>query len=90
MYAPYTLKWDQTFGNGMRNLFSKQLIKCTRILSTSKRASIGDFSSKTSAAKAIAKKQQLYPSVWSNRRVKSVPAGHVEISSRHLENKGLN
>ena len=46
MAAPDTFKWDQTFGNGMRNLFPKQLIKCPRILSTSKRASIGDFPSK--------------------------------------------
>ena len=37
----------------------KQLIKCARILSTSKRASIGDFSSKISAAKAIAKGPKL-------------------------------
>ena len=54
MAAPYTPKWDQTFRNGMRNLFFKQLIKCPRILSASKRASIGDFSSKISDAKAIA------------------------------------
>ena len=54
MAAPCTPKWHQTFGNGMRNLFFKQLIKCPRILSTSKRASFGDFSSKISAAKAIA------------------------------------
>ena len=39
----------------MRNLFSKQLIKCPRFLFTSKRASINDFPSKNSAAKAIAK-----------------------------------
>ena len=63
MAAPYTLKWDQTFGNGIRNLFSKQLIKCPRILSTAKRASIGDFPSKMLAAKGIAKGPQLYPSV---------------------------
>ena len=64
MTAPYKLKWDQTFGNGMRNLFSKQLIKCPRIPSTSKRASTGDFPSKTLAAKAIAKGPQLYPSLF--------------------------
>ena len=63
MAAPYRLRWDQTFGNGMRNLFTKQLIKCPRILSTSTRASTGDFPSKISAAKAIGKGTQLYPSV---------------------------
>ena len=67
MAVPYTLKWDQTFGNGMRNLFSKQLIKCPRILSTSKLASIGDFPSKISAAKAIAKGLQLPISVFLDR-----------------------
>ena len=44
----------------MRNLFSKQLTKCPRILSTSKRASIGDFPSKILAAKAITKGPQLF------------------------------
>ena len=58
MAAPYTLIWDQTSGNGMRNLFSKQLIKCPRVLSTLTRASTGDFPSKISAAKTIAKKPQ--------------------------------
>ena len=61
MAVPYRLKWDQTFGNGVKILFSKQLIKCPRILSTSKQASVGDFPSKISAAKAIAKGPQLYP-----------------------------
>ena len=71
MAAPYTLKWDQTFGNDIRNLFSKQLTKCPRILSTSKRASIGDFPSKISAMKAIAKGPQLYPSVcfWTVKKL---------------------
>ena len=55
MVAPYTLEWDQTFGNRMRNLFSKQFIKCPGIRFTSKRASIREFPSKISAAKAIAK-----------------------------------
>ena len=63
MAAPYTLKWYQTFGNGLRNLFSKQLIKCPGILSKSKRASVDDFPSKISAAKAIEKGPQLYPLV---------------------------
>ena len=63
MAAPYALKWDQTFGNGMRNLFSKQFIKFPRIFSISKRASIGNFPSKISAAKAIAKGPQLNPPV---------------------------
>ena len=49
MVAPYTFKWDQTFENGMRNLFSKQLIKCPRIFSIQKRGSIGDFPSKISS-----------------------------------------
>ena len=71
MTAPYTLKWDQTFGNGMINLFPKHLIKCPRILSTSKRASIGVFPSKISAAKAIAKGPQLYPSFcfWTGKKL---------------------
>ena len=56
--APYTLKWYQTFGNGMRNLYFKLLFKCHRILSTSKCASIDDFPSKISSAKAIAKVPQ--------------------------------
>ena len=60
MASRYTLKWDQTFGN----LFSKQLFKCPRILSTYKQASIGDFPSKISAAKAIAKRPQFHLSVW--------------------------
>ena len=62
---------DQTFRNGMRNLFSKQLTKCPRILSTSKRASIGDFPCKILAAKAIAKGPQLYPSVcfWTGKKL---------------------
>ena len=59
MAAPDALKLDQTFENGMRNLFSKQLIKCPRILSTSKLASIGDFPSKILAAIAIEKGPQL-------------------------------
>ena len=63
MAAPYALKWDQTFGNGLRNLFSKPLIKCIRVFSTSKPASIGDFPSKISGGRAIAKRPQLYPSV---------------------------
>ena len=63
MTAPYTFIWDQNFGNGMRNLLSKQLIKCRRILSASKRASTADFPPKISAAKANAKGPQLYPSV---------------------------
>ena len=65
MVAPYTLKWDQTFGN----LFFKQLIKCPRILSTSKQGSIGDFPSKTSTAKTIAKRPQLHLSVcfWTDK-----------------------
>ena len=58
--APHILKRDKTFGNGMRNLFSKQF-KCPRILSISKHASIGDFPSKLSTANAIAKGLQLYP-----------------------------
>ena len=67
MAAPYILKWDQTFGNGMRTLFSKQLIKRPRILFTSKRASIGDFSSEISSAKG----RQLYPSVcsWTDKKL---------------------
>ena len=71
MAAPYTLKWDQTFGNGMRNLFSKQLIKCPAILSTSKRTFIGNFPFKISAAKAIANGPQLYPSVcfWTDKKL---------------------
>ena len=36
----------------------------SHFLSTSERASIDDFSSKISAAKVIAKRPQLYPSVW--------------------------
>ena len=69
MATPYTLKWDQTFGNSKRNLFFKQLIKCPRILSTLKRASIGDFPSNISAVRAIAKGPQLYTSVcfWTDR-----------------------
>ena len=65
MVAPYTLKWDQTF----ENLFFKQLIKCPRILSTSKQGSIGDFPSKTSTAKTIAKRPQLHLSVcfWTDK-----------------------
>ena len=63
MAAPYTIAWDQTFGNRMRNLFSKQLIKCPHILPTSKLAFIGYFPSKTSSAKAITKGPQLYPTV---------------------------
>ena len=59
MAAPCTLKGDQTFRNSLRNLFSKQLIKCPRILSASARDSLGDFRSKLSAAKAIAKGLQL-------------------------------
>ena len=61
----------KNFGNGMRNLFSKQLIKCPRILSTSKRASIGDFPSKISAVKAIAKGPQLYLSIcfWTGKKL---------------------
>ena len=62
MAAPYTLKWEQPFGSGIRTLSSKQLIKCPQILSTSKRASIADFRSKISAEKAVAKGSQLYPS----------------------------
>ena len=63
MAAPCALKWDQTFGNGMRTLFSKQLIKCPHILSTSKRAYTEVFTSKISVAKAIAKGPRLCPSV---------------------------
>ena len=63
MAAPYIVKWNQTFGNGRRNLFPKQLIKCPRILSTSKRASVCDFPPKISAVKAIAKGPRLYPLV---------------------------
>ena len=56
MAATYTLKWNfQTFGNFITTLFSKEMIKCPRILSTSKRASIRDFWSKVSAAMDIAK-----------------------------------
>ena len=62
MTSPYTLIH---FENGMRNLFSKQLIKYPCILSTSKRESIGDFASNISAAKAIAKGPQLYASGFS-------------------------
>ena len=69
MAAPCIPRWDQTFGNGMRTLFFKQLIKCPRSLSTSKCASIGDFPSKISVAKAIAKKPQLCSSVcfWAGK-----------------------
>ena len=71
MAAPYTLKWDQTCGDGMRNLFSKKLIKCPYILSMSKRTSNGDFPSKISAAKAIVKGPQIYPSVcfWTGKKL---------------------
>ena len=71
MAAPDAVKWDQTFGNGMRISFSKQLIKCPRILSTTKRASVGYFSSKISAAKAVVKGPQLYPSVcfWTDKKL---------------------
>ena len=71
MAAPYTLKWVQTFGNGMRNLFSKQLFKCPRILSTSKHVYTGDFPSKISAANANVKGPQLYPSVcfWTDKKL---------------------
>ena len=72
MAAPCTLKGDQTFRNSMRNLFSKQLIKCPRILSASARDSIGDFRSKLSAMKAIAKGLQLYLSVcfWTGKNLR--------------------
>ena len=55
----------------MRTLFSKQLLKFPRILPTSKRASIGDFPSKISTAKAIAKESQLYSSVcfWIGKKL---------------------
>ena len=55
----------------MRNLFSEQLIKCPRILSTSKRASTGDFPSEISPAKAIAKGPQLYPldCFWTGKKL---------------------
>ena len=71
MAAPYTLKWEQPFGNGMRTLSSKQLIKCSHILSTSKRASNADFPSKISAEKTIAKGPQLYPSgfFWTSKKL---------------------
>ena len=71
MAAPYTLNCGQTFGNGMRNLFPKQFIKCPRILPTSKRAPIGDFPSQILAAKAIAKGPQLHPSVcfWTGEKL---------------------
>ena len=71
MAAPYTLKWDQIFGNYVRTLFSKQLIKCPSIPSTSKRAFIGDSPSKISAAKAITKASQLYQSVsfWTGKKL---------------------
>ena len=72
MAAPCTLKGDQTFRNSLRNLFSKQLIKCPRILSASARDSIGDFRSKLSAMKAIAKGLQLYLSVcfWTGKNLR--------------------
>ena len=60
MAAPDAVKWDQTFGNGMRISFSKQLIKCPRILSTTKRASVG-----------YSVGPQLYPSVcfWTGKKL---------------------
>ena len=71
MDAPYTLKWDPTFRNGMRPLFSKQLIKCPRILSKSKQVSVGDFPSKILVGKAMAKRPQLYSSVcfWTSKKL---------------------
>ena len=70
MATPYKLKWDQTFGNCMRTLFYKQLIKCPYILYTSKDASIGDLS-KISAVKAIAMGSQLYLLIcfWTDRKL---------------------
>ena len=40
MTASYTLKWDQTFRNGVKTIFYKQLIKFPFIPSTVKQASI--------------------------------------------------
>ena len=53
MVAPYTLRWDQAFENNMKTLFSKQLIKYPHILSTSKRASIGEFPSEISVERLL-------------------------------------
>ena len=53
MVAPYTLRWDQAFENDMKTLFSKQLIKYPHILSTSKRASIGEFPSEISVERLL-------------------------------------
>ena len=71
MTATYTLKWNQIFENCIRTLFSKEMIKCPRILSTSKRASVGDFPSKISAATDIAKGSQLYTSAcfWTGKKL---------------------
>ena len=41
MTASYTLKWEQTFGNGVKTICYKQLIKFPFIPSTVKHASIG-------------------------------------------------
>ena len=57
MATPCTFKWGQTFENGMRTLFS-----------TSKLASIGNFSSKVSAAK-FQVKFQLPISLLLNRQI---------------------
>ena len=71
MAAPYKLKWVQIFGNYVRTFFSKQLIKCPSIPSTSKRAFIGDSPSKISAAKAITNAPQLYKPVcfWTDKKL---------------------
>ena len=55
MVAPYTLRWNQAFENGMKTLFSKQLIKSPHILSTSKRGSMGEFPSEISVGRLLRK-----------------------------------
>ena len=60
MAVLYTLKWDKTFGYGMGILISEQLIKCLCILSTWKRASIREFSSKISPAKKLLRRDHSY------------------------------
>ena len=53
----------EAFGSNVIVLFSRQVVKCDRILGIFKQACVGDVPFKSPSAKAIANKPQLYPSL---------------------------